>query len=556
MKEGLYHMGDQKKTAKKPKIGLALSGGGFRAAIFHLGVIRRLEELGIMPKVDVISSVSGGSIVAAYYVSEMERRLRAERSNRNPNRIKIFEDIATDFFRAINNNLRNRSLLFAPFYHPVDAVRNVVSLKDRSNLVQKDLDRWFFHGNTLDQLPSVTWSENTDPEIEHLAGPKLLINTTSLLSGERVTFSRQTSSSINQLFSSNNNNLPLSLIVAASAGVPGAFPTTQIAGDMLIDGGVSDNQGLEALLEEDCDVLLVSDAAGNMDKVNTFKPSLFSVLCRTNRILQFQVRRKVLEKLSNWDKEFAFVHLLDNEKGKSEHRVPTEYIQSLAGLRTDLDQFSYIEQETLMYHGYTLIDAKLKRHCPELLKLATNQDAEVLVPPIFQEEEKELTKHRQMIRTELETGQDRFSVRRAYRKHGWKVGSVVGATFLAPMGAAVYSFFQNNQAIEQFVQDKIVTWSSQIIPKFLSDLVTSLEGYIQSPISLKAFTGLLAFTLLSYILMFVTSSTVQTFAKFFDRRKYKKMAKGTTPSVQWQPPSAPEEEKAVTEEKEKETVKA
>lgn len=61
-----------------PRIGLALSGGGFRASIFHLGVIRRLEELGIMPHVNVISSVSGGSIIAAYYVCEMENRLRSK----------------------------------------------------------------------------------------------------------------------------------------------------------------------------------------------------------------------------------------------------------------------------------------------------------------------------------------------------------------------------------------------------------------------------------------------------------------------------------------------
>ena len=59
------------RIAGRFRIGLALSGGGFRAAIFHLGVIRRLEELGIMKDVDVISSVSVGSIIAAYYVCEM-----------------------------------------------------------------------------------------------------------------------------------------------------------------------------------------------------------------------------------------------------------------------------------------------------------------------------------------------------------------------------------------------------------------------------------------------------------------------------------------------------
>jgi len=68
-----------KQEEHDSKIGLALSGGGFRASIFHLGVIRRLEELGLMKKVSVISSVSGGSIIAAYYVIEMEDRLRERR---------------------------------------------------------------------------------------------------------------------------------------------------------------------------------------------------------------------------------------------------------------------------------------------------------------------------------------------------------------------------------------------------------------------------------------------------------------------------------------------
>src|SRR5687767_8979939 len=45
--------------------GLCLSGGGYRAMLFHTGVIWRLGELGILQKLDRISSVSGGSIVAA-----------------------------------------------------------------------------------------------------------------------------------------------------------------------------------------------------------------------------------------------------------------------------------------------------------------------------------------------------------------------------------------------------------------------------------------------------------------------------------------------------------
>jgi len=49
------------------KILLCLSGGGFRAVAFHLGVLKRLQELGVLQRVDCISSVSGGSILAATY---------------------------------------------------------------------------------------------------------------------------------------------------------------------------------------------------------------------------------------------------------------------------------------------------------------------------------------------------------------------------------------------------------------------------------------------------------------------------------------------------------
>src|SRR5205809_2611803 len=48
--------------------GVALSGGGFRAAGFHLGVLKRLRELRLLTDADVLSTVSGGSIVGAYWV--------------------------------------------------------------------------------------------------------------------------------------------------------------------------------------------------------------------------------------------------------------------------------------------------------------------------------------------------------------------------------------------------------------------------------------------------------------------------------------------------------
>src|SRR5580693_5055326 len=54
------------------KIGLSLSGGGYRAAAFHLGTMTKLNELRILDHVSVISAVSGGSILAAYYALHTE----------------------------------------------------------------------------------------------------------------------------------------------------------------------------------------------------------------------------------------------------------------------------------------------------------------------------------------------------------------------------------------------------------------------------------------------------------------------------------------------------
>src|SRR5579864_336960 len=65
-----------RKPAKREKLGLALSGGGFRASLFHVGVLARLAELGILRKVEVISTVSGGSIVGALYYLRVRNLLQ------------------------------------------------------------------------------------------------------------------------------------------------------------------------------------------------------------------------------------------------------------------------------------------------------------------------------------------------------------------------------------------------------------------------------------------------------------------------------------------------
>src|SRR5436190_13276325 len=57
--------------ADRSGIALCLSGGGFRAALFHLGALRRLNEVDILSQVTTVTGVSGGSIIAAFLADRL-----------------------------------------------------------------------------------------------------------------------------------------------------------------------------------------------------------------------------------------------------------------------------------------------------------------------------------------------------------------------------------------------------------------------------------------------------------------------------------------------------
>jgi predicted acylesterase/phospholipase RssA len=471
-------------------IGLALSGGGFRASLFHLGVIRRLEELGIMEKISVVSAVSGGSIIAAFYLSEMEKQLREDRLMGRPsNRVDLFEKIAARFLLAVDHNLRTRALIFTPWYHPIlffkTTFLKAVRPGARAELIQAEYDKFFFFGDTMDQLP-VERGERTrekpgqscTEKDEPFYGPRLLLNTTSLLTGERRAFSRDTSSGIKDLKTSDRNVLPLSRVVGASSGVPVVFPPTAILGDLLVDGGVADNQGIDGLLEPEpeneespnreaankeaankesqnkksdnkkpedresetqCNVILVSDASGQMQVKHSLSRSEIAVYARVNEVYQFQIRNNLLERLLSWGKDltiprrFAFIHLLVNLKNREglPPRVSTNILPALGRIRTDLDQFSPVECEALMYHGYTLIDAQLRQYCCDYFSEyfpRFRDKPKLRTPPLFEKSvqmeilekaQKKGTGFRDPVRKDLEAGSTSLYLLRCLKKHPW-----------------------------------------------------------------------------------------------------------------------------------------
>ena len=97
------------------KLGLSLAGGGFRASLFHVGVLRRLGELDILRRVEVLSTVSGGSITGALYTLLLKKYLENEHGARprltREQYIDIVNELERVLERGVKKDLRTRLFL-------------------------------------------------------------------------------------------------------------------------------------------------------------------------------------------------------------------------------------------------------------------------------------------------------------------------------------------------------------------------------------------------------------------------------------------------------------
>lgn len=118
---------DADVTLRRNKLGLALSGGGFRASLFHLGVLYRMAELDMLRYVEVLSTVSGGSIIGALYTLHLKKQIEAESSRdlTYQQYVEVVEDVRRDLVAGIRRNLRTRLLM-----NPLGIIR--VLLTDHS----------------------------------------------------------------------------------------------------------------------------------------------------------------------------------------------------------------------------------------------------------------------------------------------------------------------------------------------------------------------------------------------------------------------------------------
>ena len=341
---------DRPARNKPDRLGLALSGGGFRASFFHLGVLARLADTGVLSQVEVISTVSGGSVIGALYYLYLRNELQSrpdEELDRDAY-VDIVRRVTSHFEQAVEHNLRVRTL--------TSLRRNMRMLYQdysRSDRMAELYNRYFYApvlGDTPDSLPHIAIRPIDAPDIDPLRPdpetdrsgndgrgakvPVLVINATTLNTGHRYELTtsffgeepNRNHVDKNLLLSATPylvggepnpgipvkyRSLPLSIAVAASTAVPGIFHPlpftdlyTTVAGHewlvpQLVDGGVHENQGVEGLLARDCTDVIVSDAAGQLLDSDYMGDSILGVLFRTNNVLMARVREEEFEALKS-----------------------------------------------------------------------------------------------------------------------------------------------------------------------------------------------------------------------------------------------------------------
>jgi predicted acylesterase/phospholipase RssA len=417
------------------KIGLALSGGGFRASLYHIGVLARLAELDLLRSVEYLSCVSGGSIIGAYYYLEVRKLLQSKHDDeiKSQDYVDIVKCIETEFLKGVQKNLRTQVLaewstslkmMLWPEYSRTKRAGELyeTELYGRIGDGENGSIRWL---NELIVIPKGEDEKTFRPKDHNWRRsnkvPILILNATSLNTGHNwqftATWMGEPPGTIDTIDANyrlrrmyygeapeGHKRIRLGYAVAASACVPGIFeplPLNEIyereipkyerngkSSEVrpivrLVDGGVHDNQGVAALLDQGCNVFLVSDASGQMNTQDFPSNKILGVPLRANHILQARVREAQYRELrslrrSGLLKGLMFVHLKsglrvdlldwiaskDPSEKKSEspllpYGVDREIQRRLAAVRTDLDSFSDAEAYTLMCSGYLMTEHAL-----------------------------------------------------------------------------------------------------------------------------------------------------------------------------------------------------
>jgi NTE family protein len=338
-------------------LALCLSGGGYRAMLFHLGVLQYFNDAALLGKLDRISSVSGGSITAGVLGMQWNT-LAFDAGGR-----------ATNFDRVVTANVRKMAATTVDVGAVIFGALLPGSISDR---VIKRYREVLFGDKTLQDLPD---------------RPRFVINATNVQTGSLFRFSKLYIADW-QIGRYPNPDRLLAEAVAASSAFPpilsparlsfkptdfslnaGACNTPKFTSNVLLtDGGVYDNMGIETAWKR-CKTIFVSDAGAKMQPEADAKTDTVRHSLRVNSVIDNQVRslrrRQVVDALIKGQRKGAF-WAMSSDPAKfpaaSALPVPLNHAQELASVSTRLSALNDEMQERLINFGYAMAERGVRSH--------------------------------------------------------------------------------------------------------------------------------------------------------------------------------------------------
>lgn len=357
----------------RPRVGLALSGGGLRAAFYALGCLRYLAETDLLGAFCAVSSVSGGSLTAAALASRWEE---VERDGLGG----FLEHVDAPFRAAVTSRDLRRAWMRRA------ATRWLVGDRRGRGAVLGDVFGELYQTKQLGALPP---------------GPATIFTATDLGTGRAFRLSRDFIGSYDFGYVQ-TPPLALGFAVAASAAFPGVFSPLELATDglglrrppetlELVDGGVYDNMGIEWFQgwrtnlrppgAIECDFLVICNASGSLGRVNERIGGL-RALAREHKIQYVQtlnVRiRWFVDDLLHSRRRGIYLSILGDPRRFTladgttpidpalyEGALPSPFVPALARMRTDLNRFTVREANLLSYHAYWSTHARFGSFHPD-----------------------------------------------------------------------------------------------------------------------------------------------------------------------------------------------
>lgn len=342
----------------EPGMALCLSGGGYRAMLFHVGTLWRLNEAGFLPKLKRISSVSGGSITAGVLGLNWNT-LAFDRAGKSP----MLREALVDPVRKLASRTIDAGSIITGVFGPG-------SVGDK---VAKSYREYLFDKKTLQDLPDE---------------PRFVINATNVQSGALWRFMKPYMRDY-RVGEVQNPTVELAVAVAASSAFPPVVSPVVIELEesdytpgsgkdlqeapfttdvVLTDGGVYDNLGIETAWKR-YDTILVSDAGGKMQAEAEPKRDWVRHAYRILDLVDNQVRslrkRQVIDSFKSGTRDGAYWGIrtdISNYDLADAFKCPYGDTIKLANLATRLRRLDAVTQERLINWGYAVCDAAIRRH--------------------------------------------------------------------------------------------------------------------------------------------------------------------------------------------------